>query len=174
MWAERPVRGDLLFPLSGDPAMSAGDGRRQRAVMATDAEWERIGRLAGMDRSRYLVHRALAADALPDAVLRRAVRETLVLSLLEERRLRRAGAGPAWDDACDAVDEWIEGEGVLDRLTDPGAANRWKAAGVPEAEEDAPGSGPGPCWRRRTGIWTRRKNTPAARRTNARSRRCGT
>ena len=118
--------------------MSAGDGRRQRAVMATDAEWERIGRLAGaagMDRSRYLIHRALAADALPDAVLRRAVRETLVLSLLEERRLRQAGAGSAWDDACDAVDDWIEGEGVLDRLTDPGAANRWKAVGTPDGEE---------------------------------------
>ena len=126
--------------------MNAGDGRRQRALMATDAEWERIGRLAGaagMDRSRYLVHRALAADALPDAVLHRAVRETLVLSLLEERRLRQAGAGSAWEEACDAVDAWVEGEGMLDRLTDPGAANRWKAVGVPEAEEDAPGSGPG-------------------------------
>ena len=119
--------------------MSAGDGRRQRALMATDAEWERIGRLAGaagMDRSRYLIRRALAADALPDAVLRRAVRETLVLSLLEERRLRQAGAGAAWDDACDAVDGWIEGEGVLDRLTDPGAANRWKAVGVPDQDEE--------------------------------------
>ncbi len=54
------------------------------------------------------------------------------MSRLEERRLR--GAGEAWEDACDAVDEWIEREGTLDRLTDPGAANRWKAAGP--AEED--------------------------------------
>ena len=126
--------------LSGGPAMSAGDGRRQRALMATDAEWERIGglaRAAGMDRSRYLVRRALEPDGIPDAVLRRAVRETLVLSLLEERRLRQAGAGSAWEDACDAVDAWIEAEGVLDRLTDPGAANRWKRVGIPEAEPDA-------------------------------------
>ena len=115
-----------------------GDGRRQRALMATDAEWERIGRAAaalGMDRSRFLIHRALAEETVPAEVLRRAVREVLVLSRLEERRLREAGAGTAWEDACDLVDGWIEREGVLDRLTDPGAANRWKAAGT-----EAPGA----------------------------------
>ena len=72
------------------------DVRRQRALMATDLEWERIGRAAdaaGMDRSRYLVRRALTADALAPEVLRRAIRETLVLSLLEERRLREGGGG---------------------------------------------------------------------------------
>ncbi|MCY4590498.1 MAG: hypothetical protein OXE86_08030 [Alphaproteobacteria bacterium] len=108
-------------------------GRRQRAVMASDAEWERIGRAAaasGMDVSRFVVHRALDLDRLPREVLRRAVRELLVLSRLEERRLREAGAGAAWEDACDEVDEWIEQEGMLERLTDPGAANRWKAAGT--------------------------------------------
>ena len=69
-------------------------GRRQRAVMATDAEWERIGRAAaesGMDLSRFVIHRALDWDPLPPEVLRRAVREMLVLSRLEERRLRGAG-----------------------------------------------------------------------------------
>ena len=113
------------------------DERRQRAVMATDAEWERLGRAAkaaGMDRSRYVIHRALMPDALPAEVLRRALREMLVLSILEERRLRRMGAGRAWEDACDAMDEWIAREGSLERLTDPGAANRWKAVG--EAHED--------------------------------------
>ena len=45
------------------------------------------------------------------------------------------GAGEAWEDACDAVDEWIEREGMLDRLTDPGAANRWKAVGVADVED---------------------------------------
>ena len=118
--------------------MSSGDERRQRAVMATDAEWERIGGLAGaagMDRSRFLIRRALMADALPDEVLRRAVRETLVLSLLEERRLRQAGLGAIWEEACDAVDEWIEREGMLERLTDPGAANRWKQVGGAGEEE---------------------------------------
>ena len=83
-----------------------------------------------------MIHRALDRDPLPPEVLRRAVREMLVLSRLEERRLRGAGAGEAWEDACDAVDEWIDREGMLDRLTDPGAANRWKA--VEPAGEDEP------------------------------------
>ena len=113
--------------------MSGEDGgRRQRAVMATDDEWERIGRRAvvsGMELSRFVVRRALEEDALPPEVLRRAVREILVLSMLEEKRLRDAGLGKCWEDACDAVDEWIDREGMLDRLTDPGAANRWKAVG---------------------------------------------
>ena len=46
-------------------------GRRQRAVMATDAEWERIGRAAsasGMDLSRFVIHRALDRDSLPPEV----------------------------------------------------------------------------------------------------------
>ena len=108
------------------------DGRRQRAVMATDEEWELIARAAeanGMELSRFVVGRALDRDALPPEVRRRAVREMLVMSMLEERRLREAGAGETWEDACDAVDDWIDREGMLDRLTDPGAANRWKTVG---------------------------------------------
>ena len=59
----------------------------------------------------------------------------LVLSRLEEKRLREAGAGRVWEDACDAVDEWIDREGMVEGLTDPGAANRWKAVG-PEGEDE--------------------------------------
>ena len=120
--------------MSGDAS-----GHRQRAVMASDAEWEMVGqttRRRGMDRSRYLIHRALMADALSTEVLRRAVRELLVLSLLEERRMREAGAGQAWEDAYDAVDAWIDREGELELLTDPGAANRWKALGGEPGGED--------------------------------------
>ena len=54
--------------MSGDAS-----GHRQRAVMASDAEWELVGRVAkrrGMDRSRYLIHRALMPDAL--SVVKRA------------------------------------------------------------------------------------------------------
>ena len=123
-----------------------GDGHRQRAVMASDAEWERAGVLArqhGMDRSRYLIHRALMPDAIPAEAMRRAVRELLVLSLLEERRLREAGAGRAWEDACDAVDGWIDRERTLAGVTDPGAANRWKAVGGDLDGEDDSGTGPG-------------------------------
>ena len=104
--------------------------RTQRAVMATDSEWERIGQAAaaaGMEKSRYVVQRALAPDALPPEVMRRFVRETLVLAVLEKERLRAAGALAQWDGACAAVDAWLEDEGALARLTDPGAANRWLA-----------------------------------------------
>ena len=115
---------------SGARPMSGRHNRRQRAVMATDTEWERITRAAetaGMELSRFIVHRAVMPNSLPQEVMRRAARELLVLSRLEERRLREAGAGEAWDEACEAVDGWLEREGVLAVLTDPGAANRWKA-----------------------------------------------
>lgn len=120
-------------------AKATDDGtRRQRAVMATDVEWERIGQAArahNMDRSRYLIHKGLAAETLPPEVVRRAVRETLVLSRLEERRLREMGAGDAWEDTCSEVDSWMEQEGVLERLTDSAAANRWKEAAAPDSRE---------------------------------------
>ena len=112
--------------------MTDRHGRRQRALMATDAEWERISRGAdasGMELSRFIIHKTLMPDALPVEVLHRAVRELLVLALLEKRRLREAGAEEAWEDACEATDDWLERESVLARLTDPGAANRWKTAG---------------------------------------------
>ncbi len=118
--------------------------KRQRGVMASDTEWELSGRLAderGMDRSAFLMSRALMPDALPAEVMRRAVRELLVLSLLEERRLREGGAGHMWDDVCDAVDAWLDREGMLARLTDPGAANRWKAVGR-DLDGDEPGTSP--------------------------------
>ena len=68
-------------------------GRRQRAVMATDAEWERIGRAAaesGMDLSRFVIHRALDWDPLPAEVLRcgRRLRRSL--------GWRRGVAGSRW------------------------------------------------------------------------------
>ena len=112
--------------------------RRQRAVMATDAEWEMIARRAqagGMELSRFIVHRTLMPDALPREVMRRAVREMLVMAWIEERRLQDSGAGDAWENAGAAVDDWLESEGALAHLTDPGAANRWKAKGAGEASE---------------------------------------
>ena len=111
-------------------AINEGDATRRQRPYAP-WEWERIAGGCGErhDLSRFVIHRALDWDPLPPEVLRRAVREMLVLTRLEERRLRRAGAGEVWEDACDAVDEWIEREGMLEGLTDPGAANRWKAVG---------------------------------------------
>ena len=98
--------------------------------MATDSEWERIvsaAQAVGIEISRFIVQRVLMPDSLPPEVMRRAVREMLVLSRLEERRLCEAGGGEAWKVACDAVDDWLEREGALDVLSDPGAANRWRA-----------------------------------------------
>lgn len=113
----------------------------QRALMATDSEWARIGEAAaaaGMEKSRYVIHRTLAPESLPPEVIRRAIRQSLVLAVLEERRLRATGAGEEWDSACAAVDAWLEREGEFARLTDPGAANRWKSVGRPDMGEDAP------------------------------------
>ena len=114
---------------------------QQRALMATDSEWTRIGEAAaaaGMEKSRYVIHRTVGDESLAPEVIRRAIRQSLVLAVLEERRLRAAGAGEAWDSACAAVDAWLEREGELARLTDPGAANRWKAVERPDMGEDEP------------------------------------
>ena len=81
--------------------MNAEQGRRQRGVMASDSEWERISQAAeaaGMELSRFIVKRSLMPDAVPPEVMRRFVREMLVISKLEERRLRgpvRPGTMPA-------------------------------------------------------------------------------
>ena len=70
--------------------MSKLRGRHhQRAVMASDAEWARIGRkaqAAGMERSRYVVGRALGDEGLAPAVRHRALRQGLVRA-----RARAAG-----------------------------------------------------------------------------------
>ena len=119
----------------------ARTAHRQRAVMASDSEWERIGKAAaeaGMEKSRYVIQRALAPESVPPGVMLRVIRQGLVLAVLEERDLRDAGAGNRWDAACAAVDSWLEGEGALARLTDPGAANRWKLISRPDMGEDEP------------------------------------
>ena len=116
-------------------------GPRQRALMATDSEWARVGAAAsaaGMERSRYVLHRTLGSEDLAPEVRYRAVRQSLVLAVLEERRLRAAGAGAEWEAACAAVDAWLEREGELAGLTDPGAANRWKEVTRPDMGEDEP------------------------------------
>ena len=114
---------------------------QQRALMATDSEWAQIGEAAaaaGMEKSRYVIHRTLAPESLPPEVICRAIRQSLVLAVVQERELRDAGLGDRWEAACAAVDAWLEHEGALARLTDPGAANRWKTLARPEMGEDEP------------------------------------
>ena len=138
---------------SGLAAWSAGalmsrrpaERRTQHAVMATASEWARIRELAAvadMDLSRYIVHRATVPDPLPDTVLRRAVRELLLLAKIEERRMADLGLEDRWKALGDAVDAWLDREAELDRLTDPGAAERWRAVSGSADPEGGPAPQP--------------------------------
>lgn len=109
------------------PAMP---GTRQRFIEVSDTEWERVtelARLAGESVRRFLIRRATAREVVPVAVLRRAMREILILSSLEEYRTRELVAGERFDQVALAVDAWLEKEDDLAHLADPGAANRWRA-----------------------------------------------
>ena len=120
---------------------AAGTDLRSRVTKATDSEWKRIEQsaaAAGMKKSRFPILRALSSGSLPWVVEREVARQVLVLAKVEERRFRDAGNGDVWDEACADVDAWLEREGDLERLTDPGAANRWKAVGRPDLGEDEP------------------------------------
>ena len=127
--------------------MSRGPASRrtQHAVQATANEWARIRELAaeaGMDLSRYIVHRATQPDPLPAAVLRRAVRELLLLSKLEEQRMADMALEDRWRALGDAVDAWLVREAELDRLTDPGADGRWRAVSASADPEGGPAPKP--------------------------------
>ena len=109
--------------------------------MLSDYTWDRVGRaaeLAGMEKSRYVEQELSRPKGLAPEVLRQVIRQALTLALLEERRLREAGLGHVWDEVSDAVDDWIDEEGVFEQLTDPGAANRWKAVTRPDLVEADP------------------------------------
>ena len=113
--------------------------------MATASEWARIRELAAaadMDLSRYIVHRATVPDPLPDTVLRRAVRELLLLAKIEEQRMADMGLEDRWKALGDAVDAWLDREAELDRLTDPGAAERWRAVSGSADPEGGPAPQP--------------------------------
>ena len=127
--------------------MSRGPASRrtQHAVQATANEWARIRELAaaaGMDLSRYIVHRATQPDPLPAVVLRRAVRELLLLSKLEEQRMADMALEDRWRALGDAVDAWLDREAELDRLTDPGADGRWRAVSASADPEGGPAPKP--------------------------------
>ena len=91
-----------------------------------------------MELSRYIVHRATEPDPLPAAVLRRAVRELLLLSKLEEQRMADMGLEDRWTALGDAVDAWLAREAELDRLTDSATAERWRAVSGSADPEGGP------------------------------------
>ena len=96
--------------------------RRQRAVLMTDREWERIGaraKAAGMKVSRYIAHRlagpaetpALAAADPSPELLRRMLREVMVLSRIEQQRMAgREGEEESWERVAALVDEQLAAE----------------------------------------------------------------
>ena len=55
-----------------------------------------------------------------------AVRELLLLAKIEEKRMAEMGMEERWTALGDTVDVWVEREAELERLTDPGAAERWQ------------------------------------------------
>jgi len=68
---------------------------RQRFIEASDTEWERVtelASLAGESVSRFLIRKATAREAVPVAVLQRAMRDILILSSLEDYHTREPGA----------------------------------------------------------------------------------
>ena len=96
--------------------------RRQRAVTMTDHEWQRIGaraKAAGMPVSRYIAHRlagpaetpALAAADPSPELLRRVLREVMVLSRIEQQRMaNREGEKETWERVATLVDEQLAAE----------------------------------------------------------------
>ncbi len=91
--------------------------RKQRAIMATDSEWQVIrerAQAAGMPISRFIVERLTEKEqqmsALPASILRRMAREVLVLSRIEELRLSGHESADVWKAVGDEVDAWLDKE----------------------------------------------------------------
>ena len=105
--------------------------------MATNAEWALITERAereGMEVSRYVVHACTRAETVPTTLVRRMVREVVLLSKLEQSRWEDLGATGRWRALADAVDDWLEGEERMAQLTESGVTARWEALGsVPES-----------------------------------------
>ena len=102
-----------------------GDKKKGRYVMATDADWARIGEAAdkaGFSTSEYVVRCGLVGAAptgstdpgLPPSVLRRQARAVLVLERLERLRLKNQGAEDLWETLAAEADSWIEAEADLE------------------------------------------------------------
>lgn len=103
-----------------------GEKRKRRCLMATDAEWARIGedaRAAGLTISDY-INRSLetasagsAEDDLPPSMLRRLAQAVLVLERLEWLRLEQLGveeAGVLRRRLLAEADAWLDAETVLE------------------------------------------------------------
>lgn len=103
----------------------SAEKKKRRCVMASDAEWARIGeaaKAAGLKVSPYLVRASEAWQesagttdgGLPPSVLRRLVQAVLVLEGSEKLRFEKQGAeAEAWQGLVAAADAWIDAETAL-------------------------------------------------------------
>ena len=114
-----PIPGVLEQTGRGMAARPKRALRKARTVMATDAEWARIGEAAaeaGLSISEHVVRGSTgsggpaAEPGLPVAVLRRVARAVLALEEMEGRRLELQGAGEDWRRPLERADAWIDGE----------------------------------------------------------------
>jgi len=99
-----------------------GEKRRQRGVMATDAEWAAIraqAEAAGLSISDYimrvLVGSPPAATGLPASVVDRLVRAVLVLERLEARRMETQGDSDILQAVSAEIDAWLAAETAIER-----------------------------------------------------------
>ena len=100
----------------------SGEKRRQRAIMATDAEWADIrtqAEAAGLSVSdhvmRALVGPTPAALDLPPSVVGRLVRAVLVLERLEAMRMEVQGGSDILRAVFAEVDAWLAAETAIER-----------------------------------------------------------
>ena len=106
--------------------MSAAEGRkRQRAVMATDSDWQTVREradAAGMDVSRFIVERLTAPAAVPEdaavtsdlagavARIERAVR---VLYEVEKQRVEDGAGAETWEALVRRAGARVDAEEAL-------------------------------------------------------------
>ena len=100
----------------------SGEKRRQRGIMATDAEWAAIraqAEAAGLSISDYIMRVLVGAPAspvagLPASVVDRLVRAVLVLERLEARRMETQGAADILRAVSAEVDAWLAAETAIE------------------------------------------------------------
>ncbi len=99
-----------------------GEKRRQRGIMATDAEWADIrgqAKAAGLPISDHVMHVLVgsppAAAGLPPSVVDRLVRAVLVLERLEAMRMEVQGGSDILRAVCAEVDAWLGAETAIER-----------------------------------------------------------
>ena len=101
----------------------SGEKRRQRGIMATDAEWAAIraqAEAAGLSISDHIIRVLVGAPAspvagLPSSVVDRLVRAVLVLERLEAMRIEAQGGSDILQAVFAEVDAWLAAETAIER-----------------------------------------------------------